>query len=119
MAASNPLMTLEGKKAATNPARMAPSTSWITPASMTATRNASKDFSVAICANTTAARPAAGPLTLVCEPLSQATSNPPTTPLIRPAMSGAFEARAIPRQRGSATKNTTALAARSLGSALR
>ena len=59
--------------------------------------------------------PAAGPLTLVCEPLSHATSRPPTTPLTMPANIGAPEARAMPRHKGSATRKTTNPAARSLG----
>ena len=41
MAASRPLMTLEGKKAAMKPARNAPSRIWIAPAMITATRKAS------------------------------------------------------------------------------
>ena len=41
MAASRPLMTLEGKKAAMKPARNAPSRTWIAPARITATRKAS------------------------------------------------------------------------------
>ena len=41
MAASRPLITLEGKKAAMKPARNAPSRIWIAPAKMTATRKAS------------------------------------------------------------------------------
>ena len=41
IAASRPLMTLEGKNAAMKPARNAPKRTWIAPARMTATRKAS------------------------------------------------------------------------------
>ncbi len=56
---------------------------------------------------TIAARPAAGPLTLTCELLKKPTTKPPVMPAIIPEKSGAPEARAIPRQRGNATRNTT------------
>ncbi len=60
--------------------------------------------------NTIAARPAAGPLTPICEPLKEPTIIPPTIPAINPDIRGAPEANAIPKQRGKATKNTTILA---------
>jgi hypothetical protein len=47
------------------------------------------------------------------EPLDTPTTIPPTIPAIIPAKSGAPEARAMPRQRGTATKNTTMLAGKS------
>ena len=60
-----------------------------------------------------AVRPAAGPLTLVCDPLMAPTSNPPTIPARIPEISGAPEASATPKQSGSATKKTTMLALKS------
>src|SRR5690606_503504 len=86
------------------------------PARTTATRKASNEPRVAICAATTAVKPAAGPLTLVCEPLSTPTKIPPTMPAMRPAMGGALDASATPRQSGRATRKTTRPAMRSLGS---
>src|SRR4051794_26619990 len=65
-----------------------------------------------------AVKPAAGPETLVCEPLRRATTRPPMTPLRMPDIIGAFEANAIPRQRGRATKNTTSPEDRSLENVL-
>jgi hypothetical protein len=61
-----------------------------------------------------AARPAAGPLTPVWEPLSAPTTMPPTIPAIKPENSGAPLAKAIPRHKGKATKNTTTLDGKSL-----
>jgi hypothetical protein len=52
-------------------------------------------------------RPAAGPLTLVCEPLIRPTTIPPMIPDIRPDRRGAPDANAIPRHSGRATKKTT------------
>ena len=60
-----------------------------------------------------AARPAAGPLTPIWEPLSAPTTIPPTIPAISPENNGAPLAKAIPKHRGKATKNTTILAAKS------
>ncbi len=57
--------------------------------------------------NTITVRPAAGPLTPNCEPLSVPTKTPPTIPAITPEISGAPEAKATPKQSGKATKNTT------------
>ena len=62
---------------------------------------------------TIAASPAAGPLTLMCEPLSAPTTMPPMIPEMTPEMMGAPEASAIPRQSGIATRNTTRPAMRS------
>src|SRR6516164_5868195 len=54
------------------------------------------------------ASPAAGPLTLTCDPDSAPISMPPAIPEMIPAKSGAPDAKAIPRHKGSATRNTTA-----------
>ena len=113
IAASIPLITDEGKKYAMMPARMAPRPSCSTPAMTTAVRNASHDPSVASAVATIAVSPAAGPLTMSCEPLISATTRPPITPEMSPAASGAPEASATPRQSGSATRNTTRPAAMS------
>jgi len=83
------------------------------PASTTASRNASNEPREAIWAATTAVNPAAGPLTLVCEPLTMPTTIPPTMPATRPENNGALDARATPRHSGRATKNTTTPAIRS------
>jgi hypothetical protein len=42
------------------------------------------------------------------------TTIPPTTPAITPENKGAPEAKAMPKHKGKATKNTTTLAGRSL-----
>ena len=89
IAASRPLITLDGKKAAMNPARASPRPIWISPAMTTASRNAWNDPSDAIWAATTAVKPAAGPLTLVCDPLSIPTRMPPTIPASTPENNGA------------------------------
>ena len=69
-------------------------------------------------ANTTAARPAAGPLTLVWEPLMNPIMIPPMIPEIIPDIKGAPEASAIPRHNGKATRNTTSPAGISVFNAL-
>ena len=51
-------------------------------------------------------KPAAGPDTLKGDLLIRDTTTPPIIPEIIPADKGAPEANAIPRQSGSATKNT-------------
>ena len=56
---------------------------------------------------TIAVRPAAGPLTISCDPLSVPTTMPPTMPEMMPAKRGAPDARAMPRQSGTATRKTT------------
>ena len=68
---------------------------------------------------TMTAKPAAGPLTLTEEPDSSATISPPMMPEMTPENSGAPEASAIPRQSGSATRNTTSPAGASCGSDIR
>jgi hypothetical protein len=52
-------------------------------------------------------RPAAGPLTENGVPCMAPTSRPPTIPVTRPSAGGTPDARAIPRQSGRATRNTT------------
>ena len=79
----------------------------------TAARNASHDPRVVSAVATMAVSPAAGPLTMSCEPLISATTRPPMTPEMSPDASGAPEASATPRQSGSATRNTTRPAAMS------
>ena len=78
----------------------------INPEIITAYRSPSKpNFSTATATMTV--KPAAGPETLNCEPLTTATTSPPTIPAITPAKGGAPEAKAIPRQSGKATRKTT------------
>jgi hypothetical protein len=80
----------------------------------TESRNAGQEPNVAIEVRTITASPAAGPLTPSGDPLAIPTIIPPTMPAIIPEKSGAPEASAIPRHSGSATKNTTILAGKSL-----
>ena len=92
-----------------NPAK--PMATCSTPASTMADSMASQEPPrVAIAPSTMTASPAAGPLTPSGEPLAPPTTMPPTMPAMIPAKSGAPEANAIPRQSGTATKNTTMLA---------
>ena len=87
---------------------------WIIPASTTAVKNASQEPPrEPIEVNTITANPAAGPLTPNGEPLAMPTTMPPTMPAIIPAKRGAPEARAMPKQSGTATKNTTILEGKS------
>ena len=58
-------------------------------------------------------RPAAGPETDNCDPLTNETTIPPIIPERTPAYIGAPEAKAMPRHRGSATKKTERPAGRS------
>jgi hypothetical protein len=60
-----------------------------------------------IAAATIAVNPAAGPLTLNCEPLNEPITIPPIIPEISPLNRGALEAKAMPKHKGKATKNTT------------
>jgi hypothetical protein len=64
-------------------------------------------------ASTTAAKPAAGPLTLVGDLLKKPTTMPPMMPAITPESKGAPLARATPKQSGKATRKTTRLAGKS------
>ena len=84
------------------------------PAKTTAVKNAVHDPpSDAIDVKTITAKPAAGPLTPNGEPLATPTTIPPTMPAIIPANNGAPDAKAMPRQSGTATKKTTMLAGKS------
>jgi len=65
-----------------------------------------------------AVKPAAGPLTLNCEPLNEPITIPPTIPAIIPENRGAPEPNAIPKHRGSATRKTTTEEGRSYRKAL-
>ena len=77
------------------------------PAINTAHKKRSNAPILVIAANTNAARPAAGPLTLSFEPLKEPITIPPIIPDISPLKKGAPDAREIPKQRGRATKKTT------------
>lgn len=57
--------------------------------------------------NTMAANPAAGPETEMFELDNEPITIPPIIPAIIPESGGAPDASAIPKQSGSATKNTT------------
>src|ERR671921_388687 len=96
------------------PAFNEPSTNCKAPQITTENRKASNEGIFRMAAATMAVRPAAGPLTLSCEPLSEPTTSPPTKPAIRPLNKGALEARAMPKQSGNATKKTTIDEGRSL-----
>src|SRR5258707_13639205 len=63
---------------------------------------------------TMTARPAAGPLTWRGEPARKPTTMPPMMPVRIPAAGGAPGGKAMPMQRGSATRKTTREAERSL-----
>ena len=80
------------------------------PAITTARRNVGKAPNSWIADKTITASPAAGPLTPRGEPLIRATTVPPTIPAMMPENRGAPDANAIPRQSGTATRNTTILA---------
>ncbi|NYH19067.1 hypothetical protein GGD41_006295 [Paraburkholderia bryophila] len=108
-----PLITGDGTYAANRPALSMPKPNWIAPDSSTASRNAEKLPSCAIPSMTITTRPAAGPLTLRREPLSTATTRPPTMPETSPANGSTPDAFAMPRQSGSATRKTTVPASRS------
>lgn len=82
----------------------------MTPASTTASRKVCQEPSVAIAPRTMTARPAAGPLTPRADPLAAPTTMPPTIPAMMPENKGAPDARAMPRQSGVATRNTTTAA---------
>ena len=64
-------------------------------------------------AATKVVNPAAGPETPKREPLMIETKSPPMMPDRSPAYSGAPEAKAMPKQRGSATKKTESPAGKS------
>ena len=77
------------------------------PAIKTAQRKRSNDPILVIAANTNAAKPAAGPLTLSFEPLKEPITIPPIIPDINPLKKGAPDAKEIPKHSGNATKKTT------------
>ena len=72
-----------------------------------AQRNNSNAPRSVMATKTMAVRPAAGPETEILELLIRPTTIPPTIPAMTPDNGGAPDANAIPRQRGSATRNTT------------
>lgn len=72
-----------------------------------AVRNNSKAPSSVIADKTIAVRPAAGPETDMFELLINPTTIPPIIPEIIPDNGGAPEAKAIPKHKGKATRNTT------------
>ncbi len=90
----------------------APSTSCSTPAARVIMQVARQPY-VRTSSPTTRASPAAGPLTCTTDPPSGPATRPPTTAAIRPAMSGAPQVTAMPRERGTATRKTTSEAGRS------
>ena len=83
------------------------------PAITTARRKDSKVGSFKIAAATMAVKPAAGPLTLSGDPLMNPIAIPPTTPAMIPENKGTLDPNAMPKHRGSATKNTTKAAGKS------
>lgn len=113
MAASIPFMTVEGIKCVKPPNLKMPSKIWTSPATATDKKNISILPSSVIAEAQIAVSPAAGPLTLMCDLLIRATTIPPIIPAIKPAYSGALDAREMPRQSGRATKKTVILALKS------
>ena len=107
IAAYSPLITLDGAKVASCPAFSSPKPICRIPAINTANKKRSNEPNEAIWAATIAVNPAAGPLTLVCDPLIAPTTIPPTIPATKPETNGAPDAKATPRQSGNATRNTT------------
>jgi cell envelope opacity-associated protein A len=62
---------------------------------------------------TIAAKPAAGPETPMEDPEKIPTITPPIIPAINPEKTGASDAKAIPKHKGTATKKTTRPAGKS------
>src|SRR5690554_1832204 len=79
----------------------------MTPAIIPAHKKMSKAPKSVMATKTIADKPAAGPETLTLELLRKPTTKPPIIPAIIPDKGGAPEAKAIPKQRGRATKKTT------------
>ncbi len=77
------------------------------PAIMPAHRKSSNAPKSVMAVKTMAVNPAAGPDTEILELLMVPTTSPPTIPAIIPDNGGAPDANAIPKHKGSATKNTT------------
>ena len=113
MAASKPLITLFGIKSAMKPAFNNPIKTCKNPAINTAVKKILKSPNCWMAANTTAANPAAGPLTLVDDWLMKPTTIPPITPDMIPDNKGAPEAKATPKHNGRATRKTTREAGKS------
>ncbi len=95
------------------PSLKTPNKIWINPATETDRKNISMAPRFVMAAAQIAVSPAAGPLTLKGDLLINEISTPPIIPAIMPEYIGAFEAREIPRHKGSATKKTVILAFRS------
>lgn len=104
MPASIPLITAVGIKLTILPAFKRPNSICSIPANNKAETNISNEPRDATEARIVAVSPAAGPLTLSVEPLNKVTTNPPIIPDNIPANKGALQAKAIPKQSGSATK---------------
>ena len=97
---------------AARPARLSPNRICRTPApTVMAQVTAQPNWEISPA--TITVRPAAGPLTCSGDPPSAPATTPPTMAAISPASGGAPEAIAIPRDSGSATRNTTSEAGRS------
>ena len=77
-------------------------------------KNLLKSPMFVIAANTRAAKPAAGPLTLNLDPLKNPMTIPPIIPDMIPLKKGAPLANEIPKHNGKATKNTTIPAEKSV-----
>ena len=106
MPASMPLTTA-GETARNHPPSLSSAAAaWKSPAISTRTPNISRP-NRSIASYTITVSPAAGPLTCKGQPAKGATTRPPTTPVIRPAATGAPDAMAMPMQSGNATKKTT------------
>jgi len=113
MAVSMPFITAEGIKWVKPPSLKMPSSTCNNPATATDKKKISMAPRSVIATAQIAVRPAAGPLTLNCDLLISVTTSPPMIPASNPEYMGTPEAKAIPRQRGSATKNTVILALKS------
>lgn len=96
------------------PALKYPRPNWKMPANTTASKKGSNPPSEPIAVTIIAVKPAAGPDTLICELDKNPTTIPPIIPEIIPEKSGAPLAKAMPKHRGKATKNTTRPAKRSV-----
>ena len=95
------------------PIRAKPIATCNNPAINTAQRNNGNSPILWMAANTNAAKPAAGPLTLKLLPLREPITIPPIIPEIIPLKNGAPDAKEIPKHNGNATRNTTTPAGKS------
>ena len=107
MAASMPLMTADGTRAANRPMRSSPNATCRPPAIITAARNGVSPPRWSTSTSTIEVSPAAGPVTESAERLMKGTTSPPAMPATSPDTGGTPHATAIPRQSGSATRKTT------------